>query len=71
MAEVTVEKKSLIAKIQLVFKGLKSEWMKIVFPSKENIMYSSIVVIVCSFVIGFIIFVFDIIISNGLSFVLK
>ena len=62
---------TLVSKIGLIFKGLKSEWMKIVFPSTESLIYDSVLVVVCSFIIGLIIFLFDLLITTGLGFVLK
>lgn len=63
--------KGFTDKIALIWKGLKSEWMKIVFPSKEKVINDSILVVVSSFVIALIIFVFDTLITSGLGFVIK
>ena len=48
-----------------VCKGLKSEWLKIKFPSNEQIMKDSITVLVCSVIIGLLIFIFDSVIGSG------
>ena len=48
-----------------VYKGLKSEWMKIIFPTGEQIINDSITVLVCSLIIGVIIFVLDSLIGSG------
>ena len=51
-----------------IWKGLKSEWMKIIFPSNEQILRDSISVLVCSIIIGLIIFVLDSLIGSGFGF---
>ena len=51
-----------------VLKGLKSEWMKIIFPSNEQILKDSITVLVCSIILGLIIFALDSVIGSGLGF---
>lgn len=51
-----------------VWKGLKSEWMKIIFPSNEQILRDSITVLVCSVIIGLLIFVLDSLIGSGFGF---
>ena len=61
----------MIDKITLYFKGLKSEFNKIIFPSNDTIIRHSFVVLVCSLVIGFIIFAFDSLIDFGFGFILK
>ena len=63
MSEVKVEKKSNF--FSKVWAGLKSEWMKIIFPSNEQILRDSVTVLVCSVIIGLIIFVLDSIIGSG------
>lgn len=51
-----------------IWKGLKSEWMKIIFPSNEQILRDSITVLVCSIIIGLLIFVLDSLIGSGFGF---
>ena len=53
----TVEKKDNV--FANIIKGLKSEWMKIIFPSNEQIINDSITVLISSFIIGLIIFFLD------------
>ena len=48
-----------------VWKGLKSEWMKIIFPSNEQIIKDSVTVLVCSIILGLIIFLLDSVIGAG------
>lgn len=65
MSEINVQKENFFVRI---FRGIKSEWMKIIFPSNEQIMKDSITVLVASIVIGLIIFVLDTIIGFGFGF---
>ncbi len=57
-----VKKENFFANI---WRGLKSEWMKIIFPSNEQIIKDSVTVLVCSVIIGLIIFALDSIIGSG------
>ena len=69
MATVVKEKKEGFFK--RVFKGLRSEWMKIIFPSNEKIINDSVTVLICSIVIGGIIFLLDAAFGAGFGFLLK
>lgn len=51
-----------------IWKGLRSEWIKIIFPSNEQVLRDSITVLVCSIIIGFIIFALDSLIGSGFGF---
>ena len=55
-------------KVKSIWAGLRSEWMKIIFPDNEKILNDSITVLVCSIVVGAIIFGFDTVIDFGLGF---
>ena len=63
--------KNLLAKISLIFRGLKSEYNKIIFPSGEKLIKDSISVFIISVIIGALIFALDSIINFGFGFVLK
>lgn len=63
--------KNLLAKISLIFRGLKSEYNKIIFPSREKLMKDSISVFIISIIIGALIFALDSVINFGFGFVLK
>ena len=63
MSDVKMENKPNF--FSRVWTGLKSEWMKIIFPSNEQILKDSITVLVCSVILGLIIFVLDSIIGSG------
>jgi len=51
-----------------IWKGLRSEWMKIIFPSNEQMLRDSVTVLLFSVMLGFIIFVLDSIIGTGFGF---
>jgi len=52
------------------FKGLKSEFSKIVWPDKETVTKQTIAVISSAIALGLIIGILDLIIKFGLSFIL-
>ena len=56
MATSVEKKENVFANI---IKGLKSEWMKIIFPSNEQIINDSITVLISSIIIGLLIFFLD------------
>ena len=62
MSEVKEKKENLFNSI---IKGLRSEWMKIIFPSNEKILNDSVTVLICSVIIGLLIFVLDSLIGSG------
>lgn len=65
MSTVVEKKESIFSRI---IKGLKSEWMKIIFPSNEQILNDSITVLICSVIIGLIIFFLDSVIGSGYGY---
>ena len=68
MSTVKENNENVIAKI---IKGLKSEWMKIIFPSNEQILNDSITVLICSVVIGLLIFALDSVIGSGYGYLFR
>ena len=58
----------MVAKLSLIFKNLRSEWQKIIFPTQEQILKDSVVVLVASVILGLIIFALDAIIGTGFGF---
>ena len=65
MATSVEKKENVFANI---IKGLKSEWMKIIFPSNEQIINDSITVLISSVIIGLIIFFLDSVIGSGYGY---
>lgn len=65
MATSIEKKENVFANI---IKGLKSEWMKIIFPSNEQIINDSITVLISSIIIGLLIFFLDSVIGSGYGF---
>lgn len=52
------------------FKGLKSEFKKIVWPDKETLVKESAAVIVITVILGLAIAVVDMALENGLRFLI-
>ena len=59
----------MVAKLSLIFKNLRSEWQKIIFPTQEQILKDSVVVLVTSVILGLIIFALDAIIGSGFGYI--
>ena len=58
-------------KIKEICLGLKSEWMKVIFPSNEQILKDSVTVLAASVVIGLIMFLLDSVIGFGFGFLFR
>lgn len=58
----------MLEKFKKVLTRLKSEYMKIIFPSKDKIIKDSTIVLVCSVILAGIIFLFDSLIGFGFGF---
>lgn len=69
MAENT-EKTSVFKKIGDFFRGVKTEYSKIVFPNRETLSKQTTSVIVISVIIGALIFLLDLAMKNLLNLVL-
>ena len=52
------------------FKGLKSEFKKIVWPDKETLVKESAAVIVITVVLGFVIALVDMAVNSGVDLIL-
>ena len=52
------------------FKGLKTEFGKIIWPDRKTVGKQTVAVIACSIALGLIIALLDLIIKFGLSFIL-
>ena len=53
------------------FKGVKSEFKKIIWPNKKTLVKETVAVIVCSVILGGIIAVIDVLIQYGIDFIVK
>ena len=67
MAEATAQKKKSGNRIVRFFKEVKSEMKKVVWPSKNQVVRSTFIVIAAVVVIGILIWVLDILFQLGLS----
>lgn len=63
MANTTTEK----APKKSWFKGMKSEFKKIVWPDKESLLKQSVAVISVTVILGLIIYVLDYVIELGIG----
>lgn len=52
------------------FKGLKSEFKKIVWPGKEDLTKQSIAVVIVTVLLGIIIYLLDYVIELGIGIIL-
>ena len=52
------------------FKGVKTEFSKIVWPDRETVGKETAAVLACSVALGLIIAILDLVIKFGLSFIL-
>ncbi len=53
------------------FHGLKTEYKKIIFPTKEDVVKQSAATLIVGILIGALIAVLDLIMKTGLGFILK
>ena len=53
------------------FTGLKAEFKKIIWPTKEKLAKQSVVVTIVTVVLGVIIAVIDMVIQYGINFIVK
>jgi preprotein translocase subunit SecE len=53
------------------FKGLKAEFLKIVWPDKESLAKQSVAVIVISVILGIIISILDLVVKYGVELIIK
>ena len=71
MADNKTEKKGLGAKISSWWKGLKSEYSKVVWDNKEKTTKQTTAVVIISVILGIIIAVVDWVLKNGIDFITK
>ena len=71
--EKTVKKngQSLGDKISTWFKGLKSEYSKIVWENRESVTKQTTAVVVITVILGIIIAIVDWLLKNGIDFITK
>ncbi len=58
-------------KTQKWFDGLKAEFRKIIWPTKEDITKETTAVLVCSVILGVLIAVLDFIVQHGIDFLVN
>ena len=57
--------------LQDFFKGLKTEYNKIIFPTRQDIIKETTATIVVSLLVGALIAVLDLIMKTGLGFLIR
>lgn len=57
--------------LQDFFKGLKTEYNKIIFPTRQDIIKETTATIVVSLLVGALISVLDLIMKTGLGFIIR
>ena len=57
--------------LQYFFKGLKTEYNKIIFPTRQDIIKETTATIVVSLLVGALIAVLDLIMKTGLGFIIR
>lgn len=65
------QKPSIIDNIKSTCKGIKIEFKKIIWPSKEELGKQTAVVIVLSTILTFIIAIIDMLVKYGMGFLVK
>lgn len=58
-------------KISTWFKGLKAEYSKIIWESKDDVTKESIAVVIITVILGVIIAIVDWLLKNGIDFITK
>ena len=69
MAENTTTKTAVKAPKKSWFKGMKSEFKKIIWPDKETLAKESVAVIVISAILALLIALIDAVVKYGLGFI--
>ena len=57
--------------LQDFFKGLKTEYNKIIFPTRQDIIKETTATFVVSLLVGALIAVLDLIMKTGLGFIIR
>lgn len=57
--------------LQDFFKGLKTEYNKIIFPTRQDIIKETTATIVVSLLVGALIAALDLIMKTGLGFIIR
>ncbi len=58
------------SKAQTWWEGVKAEWRKIIWPTKDDLIKKTGIVAVVSVILGVIITILDFLIQNGIDFLL-
>ena len=59
------------SRVSAFFSGLKTEYNKIIFPTRQDIIKETTATIVVSLLVGALIAVLDLIMKTGLGFIIR
>ena len=62
--------KQQVSKTKTWWEGVKAEWRKIIWPTREDLVKKTGTVAIVSIVLGVIIAILDFLIQNGIDFML-
>lgn len=62
--------KQEVSKTRTWWDGVKAEWRKIIWPTREDLVKKTATVTVVSVILGVIIAILDFLIQNGIDFML-
>ena len=62
--------KQQVSKSKTWWEGVKAEWRKIIWPSRDDLVKQTGVVVVVSVILGVIIAILDFIIQHGIDFLI-
>lgn len=69
-ANTAKEKAPKKSRIKVWWKGLKSEFKKVVWPDKDTIVKESTAAIIITAILGLVIALVDVVIQTGLNFII-
>ncbi len=62
--------KQQVSKTRTWWEGVKAEWRKIIWPTKDDLIKKTGIVAIVSIILGVIITILDFLIQNGIDFLL-
>ncbi len=62
--------KQQVSKARTWWEGVKGEWRKIIWPTKDDLVKKTGVVVVVSVILGVIIAILDFLIQHGIDFLI-
>lgn len=66
-----MEKTKVSKRVATWFKGLKAEFQKIIWPDNASLTRQTVAVVVTSVIVGLLIALIDVIVQNGVDFLIN